>query len=83
MALQIPEDPNYYAVESDRIVPPGVLYFSVRAYEDGARGEHNMRVHKALAARNYVIRVDPDQPTRSQAYAYLKTLPEFEGAIDV
>lgn len=38
----------------------------------------------SLEIRKYFMEdVDPDEPLYEQAYTYLKTLPEFDGAIDV
>lgn len=66
----------YHRVESLTIQPKNEMSFVVRGYADVEKPSF----YEIFLSCEYAI--DEDNPIK-QAYLYLKTLPEFEGAEDV
>ena len=83
-ALGITFDTAYHAIThytSSKITPEGKykVLFQIEAFTD------NTKVHKIPdVSTSYVREVDTYAETLyDQCYAYAKTQPEFEGAIDI
>lgn len=66
----------YHRVEGLRITGKDQIFFQVRSYKDNSG-----LPHFADATAGCAYRLDGANPL-AQAYAHLKTLPEFAGATD-